>query len=66
MTRLSPLALTAASWVLLATSLAAQADAVSRVESGVKEAGIALVRLRNPGSYTAPTLAAALGLQGSL
>ena len=42
MTRLSPLALTAASCVLLATSLAAQADAVSRVESGVKEAGIAL------------------------
>jgi len=28
-----------------------------------KEAGIALVRLKNPGSYTTPTLAAALGLE---
>jgi hypothetical protein len=32
------------------------------IDSIFKEAGIALVRLHNPGSYTAPTLAAALGL----
>jgi hypothetical protein len=31
------------------------------VDSVFKEAGIALVRLQNPNSYTAPTLAAALG-----
>ena len=46
---------------------AAQKQARNKLIDGVfKEAGIALVRLRNPGSYTAPTLAAALGLQGSL
>ncbi len=32
------------------------------IDSVFKEAGIALVRLQSPGSYTAPTLAAALGL----
>lgn len=31
-----------------------------------KEAGIALVRLQNPGTYTAPKLANALGLEGDL
>ena len=46
---------------------AAQKQARNKLIDGVfKEAGIALVRLQNPGSYTAPTLAAALGLQGSL
>jgi len=46
---------------------AAQKQARNKLIDGVfKEAGIALVRLRNPGSYTTPTLAAALGLQGSL
>ncbi len=36
------------------------------IDAVFKEAGIALVRLRNPGTYTAPTLAAALGLEGGL
>jgi len=46
---------------------ASQREARNKLIDGVfKEAGIALVRLRNPGSYTAPTLAAALGLHGSL
>lgn len=46
---------------------AAQKQARNKLlDSVFKEAGIALVRLQNPGSYTAPTLAAALGLQGSL
>lgn len=44
-----------------------QKEARNKLLDGVfKEAGIALVRLKNPASYTAPTLAAALGLQGSL
>ena len=44
---------------------AAQKDARNKLIDGVfKEAGIALVRLQNPNSYTAPTLAAALGLGG--
>ena len=33
------------------------------IDSLFKEAGIALVRLKNPGSYTTPTLTAALGLE---
>ena len=42
---------------------AAQKGGRNKLIDGVfKEAGIALVRLKNPGSYTAPTLAAALGL----
>jgi hypothetical protein len=42
---------------------AAQKEGRNKLIDGVfKEAGIALVRLQNPGSYTAPTLAAALGL----
>ena len=42
---------------------AAQKEGRNKLIDGVfKEAGIALVRLKNPGSYTAPTLAAALGL----
>jgi len=46
---------------------AAQKEARNNlIDSIFKEAGIALVRLQNPGSYTVPTLAAALGLQGSL
>lgn len=49
------------------TISAAQKEARNKLLDGVfKEARIALVRLQNPGSYTAPTLAAALGLQGSL
>lgn len=41
----------------------AQKEVRNKLIDGVfKEAGIALVRLKNPGSYTAPTLAAALGL----
>ena len=41
----------------------AQREVRNKLIDGVfKEAGIALVRLKNPGSYTAPTLAAALGL----
>jgi hypothetical protein len=44
---------------------AAQKEGRNKLIDGVfKEAGIALVRLQNPGSYTAPTLAAALGLEG--
>jgi hypothetical protein len=44
---------------------AAQTEGRNKLIDGVfKEAGIALVRLQNPGSYTAPTLAAALGLEG--
>ncbi len=46
---------------------ASQKEVRNKLIDGIfKEAGIALVRLQNPGSYTAPTLAAALGLQGSL
>lgn len=42
---------------------AAQKEGRNKLIDGIfKEAGIALVRLQNPGSYTAPTLAAALGL----
>ncbi len=42
---------------------AAQKEGRNKLIDGVfKEAGIALVRLKNPGSYTTPTLAAALGL----
>ena len=42
---------------------AVQKDARNKlIDSVFKEAGIALVRLQNPGSFTAPTLAAALGL----
>jgi hypothetical protein len=45
----------------------AQKERRNKLIDGVfKEAGIALVRLQNPGSYTAPTLAAALGLAGGL
>lgn len=41
----------------------AQKEVRNKLIDGVfKEAGIALVRLKNSGSYTAPTLAAALGL----
>ena len=36
------------------------------IDSVFKEAGIKLVRLQNPASYSAPTLAAALGLAGGL
>ncbi|OGW67924.1 MAG: hypothetical protein A3H49_04300 [Nitrospirae bacterium RIFCSPLOWO2_02_FULL_62_14] len=43
----------------------AQKEGRNKLVDGVfKEAGIALVRLQNPGSYTATTLAAALGLEG--
>ena len=46
---------------------AAQKDGRNKLIDGVfKDAGIALVRLKNTGSYTAPTLAAALGLEGGL
>jgi hypothetical protein len=42
---------------------AAQKEGRNKLIDGVfKEAGIPLVRLKNPGSYSAPTLAAALGL----
>ena len=42
---------------------AAQKEGRNKLIDGVfKEAGIALVRLQNSNSYTAPTLAAALGL----
>jgi hypothetical protein len=42
---------------------AAQKEGRNKLVDGVfMEAGIPLVRLKNPGSYTAPTLAAALGL----
>lgn len=42
---------------------AAQKEGRNKLVDGVfKEAGIVLVRLQHPGSYTAPTLAAALGL----
>ncbi|MSQ77219.1 MAG: DUF2726 domain-containing protein [Nitrospiraceae bacterium] len=42
----------------------AQKEGRNKLIDGVfKEAGIALVRLQNPGSFTSPTLAAALGLQ---
>jgi hypothetical protein len=42
---------------------AAQKEGRNKLVDGVfKEAGIPLVRLKNPGSYSAPTLAAALGL----
>ena len=45
----------------------AQKEGRNKLIAGVfKEAGIALVRLQNPGAYTAPTLAAALGLEGEL
>jgi hypothetical protein len=45
----------------------AQKEGRNKLIDGVfKEAGIALVRLQNPGTYTAPTLAAALGLEGDL
>jgi Protein of unknown function (DUF2726) len=45
----------------------AQKEGRNKLIDGVfKEAGIALVRLKNPGSYTSPTLAAALGLAGGL
>ena len=42
MTRLSPLALTAVAMLLLAAPSAAREDALSRVETGAKEAGVAL------------------------
>lgn len=42
---------------------ATQKDARNKlIDAAFKEAGIALVRLQNPGSYSAPKLAAALGL----
>ena len=42
---------------------AAQKEARNKLIDGAfKEAGIPLVRLQNPGTYTAPKLAAALGL----
>ena len=42
---------------------ASQKEGRNKLIDGVfKEAGIPLVRLQNPGSYSAPTLAAALGL----
>ncbi len=42
---------------------AAQKEGRNKLIDGIfKEAGIALVRLKNQGSYSAPTLAAALGL----
>ena len=42
---------------------AAKKEGRNKLIDGVfKEAGIALVRLKNTGSYTAPTLAVALGL----
>jgi hypothetical protein len=45
----------------------AQKEGRNKLIDGVfKEAGIPLVRLKNPGAYTAPTLAAALGLEGDL
>ena len=45
----------------------AQKEGRNKLIAGVfKEAGIALVRLQNPGAYTAPTLTAALGLEGEL
>ncbi|MGH7261151.1 MAG: DUF2726 domain-containing protein [Nitrospiraceae bacterium] len=45
----------------------AQKEGRNKLLDGIfKEAGIALVRLQNPGAYTAPTLAAALGLEGDL
>ena len=45
----------------------AQKEGRNKLINGVfKEAGIALVRLQNPGAYTAPTLTAALGLEGEL
>jgi hypothetical protein len=45
----------------------AQKEGRNRLIDGVfKEAGIALVRLQNPGSYTATKLAAALGLEEGL
>jgi hypothetical protein len=41
----------------------AQKEGRNKLIDGVfKEVGIPLVRLKNPGTYTAPTLAAALGL----
>jgi len=44
-----------------------QKEGRNKLIDGVfKEAGIALVRLKNPGTYTAPTLAAALGLEDGL
>lgn len=49
-----------------AISLAQKEARNKLIDSVFKEAGIALVRLKNPGSYTAPTLAAALGLAGGL
>src|SRR5262245_4459794 len=42
MTRLSPLALAAVATLLLAAPASAREDAVSRVEAGAKEAGVAL------------------------
>jgi hypothetical protein len=43
---------------------AAQKQGRNKLIDGLfKEAGIALVRLKNTGSYTTPTLAAALGLE---
>jgi hypothetical protein len=45
----------------------AQKEGRNKLIDGVfKEAGIGLVRLKNPGSYTAPTLASALGLGGEI
>jgi hypothetical protein len=45
----------------------AQKERRNKLIDGVfKETGIALVRLQKPGSYTAPALAAALGLAGGL
>ncbi len=45
----------------------AQKEGRNKLIDGVfKEAGIGLVRLKHPGSYTAPTLASALGLGGEI
>ena len=45
----------------------AQKEGRNKLIDGIfKEAGVALVRLQNPGSYTATKLAAALGLEGGL
>ncbi len=45
---------------------AQKADRNKLIDGIFKEAGIALVRLQNPGTYTAAKLAAALGLEGDL
>ena len=46
-----------------AVPVAQREDRNKLIDGVFKEAGIALVRLQNPGSYSAPTLAAALGLE---